>query len=202
MKILQLLSALFLILFSLNQCTTHTQGSYADPADSEILGEQWNETDARLVAKRAVAKCLKAPWLSMYKAKSKGKKPIVIVAHVSNKTSEHIDTKAIVNAIRTELINSLQVRFLANEQRAAILKEYKYQKSGAVRADQAKGPGNQLGADFILGGELTSIVAEEGDYKTVTYQTNLQMTNLETSEYEWAFQTNIKKKFKRNSLTW
>lgn len=200
--ITRLLSILSTLLCFLGGCSTHTQGSYADPGQQEILGEQWNESDAQIVAKRAVEECLKARWMLNYRGKNKGKKPIIIVSHVANKTSEHIDTKAIVDHIRTELINSGQVRFLANEKRDVILEEYKYQNSGATRSDQAKGPGNQLGADFLLVGALTAITSEEGDYKNVTYQTNLQMTNLETSEYEWAFQTKVKKKFKRNSVTW
>ena len=83
-----------------------------------------------------------------------------------------------------------------------LLEEYKYQQSGVVRSDQAKGPGGQFGADFFLAGDISSKVAESGNYKVVTYQINMNVTNITTSEITWVGQKLIKKKFKRSGNRW
>ncbi|TWW09229.1 hypothetical protein E3A20_16440 [Planctomyces bekefii] len=66
----------------------------------------------------------------------------------------------------------------------------------------AKKGGKQLGADFILSGNITSNVHKMDEKKTVTYQTNLTLTNVETFEYEWSTKYEIKKTFKRSGAGW
>jgi PBP1b-binding outer membrane lipoprotein LpoB len=40
------------------------------------------------------------------------------------------------------------------------------------------------------------------ELKTVTYQTNLTLTNIETGEYEWSTKYEIKKRFRRSGAGW
>ena len=104
--------------------------------------------------------------------------------------------------MRDELINSGRVRFLNKARRKALLEELKYQNSGAVSAKTRKKKGNQIGADFMLGGAISSSVHSMDDLKTVTYQTNLVLTNLETSEIVWSEKKLIKKRFRRSGAGW
>ena len=122
----------------------------------------------------------------------------MIVDEVENRTDEHIDTKALTEFIRDELINSGKIRFLNESRRKKILEEIKYQNSGAVSESTRKKAGRQIGAAFMLGGAISSSVHSQGGLKTVTYQTNLTLTNLETSEIEWSEKKRIKKRFKRS----
>lgn len=183
-------------------CTKDFEGTYSDPAKEEIVDDKWNETDARKTAEEMIASVLSKSWLEDYKRKHKGEKPIVIVDDVENRTDEHIDTKALSEYIRNELINSGKVRFVNAERRQKILDEIKYQNSGAVAEGSRKKLGNQIGADFFLGGSISSQVATQGGLKTVTYQTNLILTNLETTEIEWSEKKMIKKRFKRSGAGW
>ncbi len=180
-------------------CTSF-QGEYSDPNKEEIVDDRWNETDARKTAEVMVKGALSRPWLQIYKQSHNGAKPIVLVDEIENRTDEHIDTAALTEFIRNELINSGQIRFVNNAKRQKILDEVKYQQSGAVRKDQAKSLGKQLGVDFMLSGAMSSIVAQQDKLKTVTYQTNLTLTNLETSEIEFSDKHLIKKRFKRSAL--
>ncbi len=179
-------------------CTTTFEGNYADPDKVEIVDDKWNETDARVISEKMIKSCLSKPWLTRWMGESKGKRPFVLVDDFENRTSEHIDTKALFEAVRNELINSGRVRFLDGAMRKKILKEYKYQGSGVVRKDQAKKPGNQFGADFFLVGAISSQVAQQGGYKTVTYQVEMRLTNIETSEIVWTEVEKIKKQFRRS----
>ena len=87
------------------------------------------------------------------------------------------------------------MRFLNNQQRDKILAEIKYQNSGMVESKSRKKAGRQIGADFMLSGAISSSVHTRDGLKTVTYQTALTLTNLETSEIAWSGKKLIKKRF-------
>ncbi len=181
-------------------CSKSLEGTYSDPAKEEIVDDRWNETDARKTAEHLIQSMLSKPWLGSYMKGHSNQKPVVIVDDVENRTDEHIDTKALTEFVRDELINSGKVRFVDEKRRKKILEEIKYQQSGAVSDATKKKSGQQIGADYILGGAISSSVHSQDDLKTVTYQTNLTLTNLETSEIEWSEKHLIKKRFKRSSV--
>lgn len=182
-------------------CTPEFEGTYSDPAKAEIVDDRWNETDARKTAESMVSQLLNKPWLGRYKAQH-GERPVVVVDDIQNRTDEHIDTQALTEYIQDELINSGKVRFVNKARRKQILEEIKYQNSGAVSEKSAKRLGKQIGADYMLAGAISSSVHSQGGLKTVTYQTALRLTNLETAELEWSGKELIKKRFKRSSAGW
>jgi penicillin-binding protein activator len=184
-----------------SSCSPAFEGEYSDPAKAEIVDDRWNETDARQTAEVLIKSALSKPWLKEF-TKGNKTRPIVIVDEVENRTDEHLDTKALTEYIRNELLNSGEIRFANNERRAKILDEIKYQQSGAVAKDQAKSLGKQVGANFLLGGAMSSSVHSMDELKTVTYQTNLTLTNLETAEIEWSEKHLVKKRFKRKGAGW
>jgi len=179
-------------------CCTSFSGNYSDPDKIEIVNDKWNESDARLISERMIKSALSKPWVLQWAGEHKGNKPFILLDDFENRTSEQIDTKAIFEATRNELINSGKIRFLDGASRKKILEEYRYQASGTVRPNTAKKAGNQFGADFFLVGAISSIVAEQDGYKTVTYQVEMRLTNIETSEIVWTEVEKIKKQFRRS----
>ncbi len=184
----------------LGACSPSFEGTYNDPAQSEIIDDKWSATDARKTATSLIEQVLSKPWLNDYGPKHKGEKPIVIVDEVANRTDEHIDTKALTEFMQDELINSGKVRFLNADKRKQILDEIKYQNSGTTAEGSKKKLGKQIGADFLLSGAISSSVnsQDKGGLKTVTYQTALNLTDLETTEIVWSGKELIKKRFKRS----
>lgn len=182
-------------------CSPSFEGEYSDPTRAEIVDDKWNETDARKTAETMIKGVLGRPWLKDFTHKHKGK-PVVFVDDVENRTDEHIDTKALTEFIRNELINSGKVKFVDAARRQKILDEIKYQNSGAVSGETAKKAGRQTGADYLMAGAISSSVHTMEGAKTVTYQTNLILTNLETSEIEWTDKYEIKKRFRRSGAGW
>jgi PBP1b-binding outer membrane lipoprotein LpoB len=53
--------------------------------------------------------------------------------------------------------------------------------------------GKENGADFMMNGVITSITDEFKNRKSVAYQINLELTNIETNEKVWIGQKQIKK---------
>lgn len=183
-------------------CTPAFQGEYDDPNKREIVDDKWNESDAKKTAEIMVNGALKKPWLEIYRRQHNGTRPVVIVDEVENRTDEHIDTKSLTEYIQDELINSGQVRFVDKEKRQKILDEIKYQQSGAVSGASAKKSGRQTGADYFLSGAMSNSVHTQGGLKTVYYQVNLKLTDLETSEIVWSQKNEIKKRFNRSGSGW
>jgi uncharacterized protein (TIGR02722 family) len=182
----------------LSSCAKDFEGTYSDPQKVEIVDDKWSESDAHKVASSMIGQVLAKPWLSGFEAEKK-KKPIVVVDMIANRTDEHIDTKALTEAMTDELINSGKVRFVNAEKRQQILDEIKYQNSGTTEAKTKKSIGKQIGADFMLSGAISSSVHSQGGLKTVTYLTALTLTDLETSEIVWSNKEEIKKRFNRSS---
>lgn len=196
-----LASALLSVLVGVG-CTPKFQGEYSDPEKVEIVDDKWNETDARKTAELMITSCLGRPWLAEFKKSHTGKKPTVIVQDIENRSDEHIDTKALTEFMENELVNSGKVSFVEKGRRDQILKEIEYQNSGAVSDASKKKKGNQKGADYMLAGAISSQVHTQDGLKTVSYQTQMKLINLETAEIEWTEKHEIKKRFKRSGASW
>ena len=86
--------------------------------------------------------------------------------------------------------------------RKDVAEEYEYQGSGYVDAEKAKGPGQQAAADYVLTGEVSSIIQEVGDDKLVYYKMTSKLTNLRTGVIEWTDEKELRKKFEKQGVSW
>lgn len=171
------------------------KGEYDDVQRTNLMNDQWSETDMQVAVKAMVDSMVTHPSINNAR-----KMPIVMVTNLQNKTSEHIDTQSIMDMVRVDLTNSGKVAFIDKEARQDISNEYDYQNTGMVSAETKKGPGGQTGADFIINGRLDSIVQEVGKDKSVYYKLTLNMTNLKTGVISWTNQKQIRKTFKKKSV--
>lgn len=156
------------------------------------LSGRWNDTDSRLVSQEMVSDMLARPWLEEFE-KGTGRRPVVIVGLVSNKSHEHIATDTYIKDIEKAILNSGKVRLVqAGEAREELRKERADQNEFSSAATAAKW-GKELGADFMLQGLVSSIVDSNSKQKLVYYQTDLELVNLETNEKVWIGDKKIKK---------
>lgn len=194
---LALLSMFGLLLAGVVSCgpKAFVKGTYDDPNRENLLNDQWSETDMQNAVKSMVDSMVQHPAI----AKS-ANPPILMVTNLQNKTSERIDTQSIMDMVRVQLTKSGKVGFIDKEARGDIADEYNYQDSGMTEEKTKKGPGGQVGADYIVNGRLDSIVQEVGKDKTVYYKLTLNMTNLKTSVITWTDDKQIRKTFKKKTI--
>lgn len=171
------------------------KGDYEDPEKTNLMNDQWSETDMQTVVRDLVASLSSHPAIKDAKTP-----PVVMVTQLQNKTSEHIDTQSVMDMVRVELMKGGRVGFIDKEARQDIADEYNYQNSGMVSKETKKGPGGQTGADFIINGRLDSIVQEVGKDKTVYYKVTLNMTNLKSGMIVWSDNKQIRKAYKKKSV--
>lgn len=172
-----------------------TKGDYDDVDKDNNLNDSWSETDMQKVVRDLVGSMGVHPSIGNAK-----RPPIVMVTKLQNKTDEHIDTQSIMDMVRVELQRGGRVAFVDKEAREDVAEEYNYQNSGMVDEGSKKGPGGQVGADFIVNGRLDSIVQEVGKDKSVYYKVTLNLTNLKSNLVVWSDYKQLRKKFRKRSI--
>jgi len=189
----KIITALMVIsLVYLIGCGNSRQVSRINTNEVTDLSGNWNDTDSRLVSEEMVQDVLSRIWLTNFLT-AKGKKPVVIVGKIRNKSSEHIAIEAFTKDLEKELINSGKVRFVASAtERDQVRDERKDQKDFASN-DSFKRFYKELGADYLLSGVINSINDSYDGWEVRYYQINLQLIDIETNEKVWIGDKKIKK---------
>jgi len=184
--------SILLSLAAFTGCMTH-KVERVDTKEAIDLSGRWNDTDSRLVADEMVNQILGAAWVSNYQKDHEGKKPTVIVGLVYNKSHEHIEASTFVKDVERAFINSGRVRLVqANDKREELRRERAAQQEFSSM-ETAKSWGKELGADFMLNGDINSIVDTYKKERVNLYKVNLELSNLETNEVVWIGDKEIKK---------
>ncbi len=121
---------------------------------------------------------------------------------LKNSTSEHIDMRSLGDKIQTALAQTGRFALVDQQARWDIAEEYEYQQSGYVNPNEAKGPGQQVSVDFIMTGDLASIIQEVGSDKLVYYKMTAKLNNVRTGLIEWTDEKQIRKKFEKHTVGW
>ncbi len=163
-----------------------------DPNETIDLSGRWNDSDSRLVSEEMIGDLLTSAWIPRY-LKANDKRPVVVVGLVENKSHEHINSETFIKDVEKAIIRDGNIRLVvAGEKRNELRKERAEQQDYAS-PETTKKWGKELGADFILQGTINSIVDSYKKQKVVTYQIDLQLTNIETNEVVWMGDNKINK---------
>jgi uncharacterized protein (TIGR02722 family) len=163
-----------------------------DPSDTPDISGKWNNTDSRLTAEEMISQSLGSAWLNNF-VQAKGKKPVVICGMVSNKSHEHIEAETFIKDLERAFISSAKVGLVQGGKKREELRAEKADQQTNSSVSTMKRFGLENGADFILQGSINSIVDAFKRKKTVTYQINLELTNIETNEVVWIGDKKISK---------
>lgn len=191
MKKLVIASA-FSALFLFSQCGSSRKVERMDPNQVTDISGRWNDTDAKLVAEEMIKDVLERPWRNNFETKNQ-KKPTVIIGQVRNKTSEHIDAAVFIKNMERNFINSGTVSVVQSGAERIELRDERNDQQQFSSEETRKKWGKEKGADFMLNGVILSISDEYKKQKTVKYQINLELTDLETNEKVWIGEKEIKK---------
>lgn len=186
----------FLSSFLFYSCATTPKVTRVDVSEQIDLSGEWNDTDSQLVAKEMVSDALSRPWIEEFMS-SKKQKPRVIVGTVKNRSHEHINTQTFVKDLERELINSGKVVFVASKEEREEIRQEKLDQMIHASAATRKQLGEEWGADFILQGQINTILDQAGNKTVKYYQVELELVNILTNEKVWIGQKKIKKLVER-----
>lgn len=168
--------------------TSCASGSAAPPPEIERtdraidLSGEWNDVDADLVAQEIIRECFKDPWAADW-AKAHGKKPMLRLYPIKNKTAAYIDYRFFTKQIEKALVGSGKVEVLA------ALDESPASSDDDEDAPKPKGPT----ADFVVNGWLLSQDDRAGNQEVRAYLTSIEIIETESGKKAWVGQKRIRK---------
>jgi penicillin-binding protein activator len=200
MKTLVLLSTVGLAVSMLLGCANKSVVSYGDATAVETADINFGSTDLQKMATEMTDSLLLSPVVGTLTA---NKRPVVFVERIKNKTSEHIDTESITDSISTKLLRSGKFSFVDMGRVEAAREQLSFQNEGGmVDTNKAIQFGRQTGAQYMLYGNLSSIVKSNKDMSDVYYKFTMRLMDLESGLVEWADETEIRKTKGKKSLGW
>ena len=175
-----------------SSCSSSKQVTRVDADTTIDLSGRWNDTDSRMVANDIIQDCLTHPWINDHGINT-GTKPIVIVGGIRNKSMEHIPVATFITDIERAFINSGKVRTVSSSSERSEIREERADQGEFAAIETVKRMGRELGADYMMTGEINTIEDREGGDQVIFYQTDLTLTNIETNEKIWIGNKKIKK---------
>ncbi|MDD9194898.1 penicillin-binding protein activator LpoB [Aliivibrio sp. S3MY1] len=174
--------------------------SYGDAQAVETTTVDFGSTDLQKIAAEMTESMLSSGAVAQI---TQGNRPIVFVESIKNKTSEHIDTESVTDSISTKLLNSGKFRFVDMDRVEAVRSQLNFQNNDElVNQNTAIQFGKMVGAQYMLYGNLSSIVKNAGSDKDVYYKMTMRLMDLETGLIEWADETEIRKQQEKSLLGW
>lgn len=163
---------------------------YGDAKAVETVTNEFGSTDLQTIAESMARSMLQSAPVTQSR-----QRPLVTIAEVKNKTSEYIDTRAITDSIRAQVLKSGAMRFAVdtNAMQNQTDELIRQNQTGLYKKSKAKRIGQMEGADFRIEGNITSIVKRTSDIKDVYYKFSLMLVNVESGVIEWADEKEIRK---------
>jgi uncharacterized protein (TIGR02722 family) len=156
------------------------------------LSGRWNDTDSRMVADQMILDLVNSDAYKGY-AGVKGRKPVIVVGMISNKTSEHIDANNYVRKFEVVIHNSGLAELVENDEFRDKLRLERASQQDFASPETMSKWGQETGADLILFGEMNSETDTMNKKRVVNYITTLFLTDMETNKRIWYGQREIKK---------
>lgn len=181
----------------LGACSTSVER--LDSQQTVDLSGAWNDTDSQLVAREMVEDSLSRAWITKF-VKAEGKDPAVIVGRIKNLSHEHINTNAFIANMERELINSGEVQFVASSSARDEIRDERGDQDLNAREDTRKEMGQEYGADFMMQGQINTIIDVDGTTQVRFYQVNLELVSIKDNRKVWIGEKKIKKLVKNSKL--
>lgn len=170
--------------------------SYGDAQAVETKTVDFGSTDLQKIASDMVDSMMMSGSVAVI---TKNSRPIVFIDGIKNKTSEHIDTESITDTISTKMLNSGKFRFVDMDRVEDVRQQLQFQNNDQL-VDKGSSVqfGKMVGAQYMLYGNLSSIVKEDGRDKDIYYKMTMRLMDIKSGLIEWADETEIRKEQSRS----
>lgn len=176
-----------------------TQVTRVDPDETIDISGTWNDSDSRMVAEEMIQDALSRPWISNF-SRDQGHAPTVIVGTVRNLSHEHINVNTFTADMERALVNSGRVEFVASSSERDEVRDERVDQDLHSSEDTRNAPGQEVGADFMLKGQINTIIDAEAKEQVRYYQVDLTMISMADNRKVWLGQKKIKKLIKNGKV--
>lgn len=181
-------------------CSSSPKVAYTDPNAIQTTSIDYSSTDLQSITNQMVDSMLTAPRVAAVTANSM---PVLFISGMQNNSNQMIDTQALTNAISTRLINSGKFNFVDMSQIDQIKKQMDYQhQSGMVDPSTAAAMGKQVGAQYMLYGDISSISQRNDSEQTLYLQVTMKLMDIKTGLIIWQGEKQISKAASKKGFGW
>ena len=139
-----------------------------------------------------------AGFFQLYAAQHSGEKPVMLLAKsLLNKTDEHIDTRLILEKIRTATIKEGLSQFVDDQAFDMALEQLDLQASDLYDNSKAAKIGRFVGAKYVLRGTISNLRKKEGREDINYMNITLDIFEVETLLIKWTDEVDIKRATKK-----
>lgn len=185
-------------LLAVNGCAGSSR--YVNTSTPDNMGSGFSDTDVKLMVDDIMTDLLQAPFLERYKT------PITIsLLHISNKTSEFIDTDALLgDKMMASIIKSGSgvFEFVDRKMLDETIRESELAADGLVAQKDATRLGRAAGVTLIMAGDLTSIRKMDRKEDQRFYRLSLRLVDTERNTVVWTDDKEIRKLAKKGVVQW
>lgn len=187
---LRRMTVMMIVGLALGACATKVER--ISPDEVKDLSGRWNDTDSRLVSEEMIEDVLSRAWLGDFK-QQRQRDPAVIVGGIRNMSHEHINVRTFVNDMERALINSGKVQFVASSGERDEIRAERGDQDIHASEETRNAMGKERGADFMLKGDISTILDTEGKRQVRFYQVDITLISLADNRKVWVGQKKIKK---------
>ncbi len=160
--------------------------------EETIIGSDWSAKDLKDVSDYMAASIKKSSFIASPQYTSE--KPRWMLARdMKNQTDEHVNTRIIMEKIRTRLINEGVAAFIDDQAVDDILNQMKLQQSGLFDNKTVAQIGRLVEAKLILRGTISSIRKKTDRKDIIFYNITLQLVTIQTGEIVWTDEKEIQR---------
>jgi len=140
-------------------------------------------------------------FLQRFKAEHPMEKPVMLLAkELKNNTDEHINTRLILEKIRTRMINEGLAEFVDDQAFDEALEQLNLQASDLYDNAKAAKIGKFVGAKYVLRGSISNIRKVEGRTDINYMNVTLDIFEVETLLIKWTDEVEFKRISTRGKL--
>ena len=138
-----------------------------------------NSSDADEICKDVVAQIISSPRIVRFSEKN-NRDPVVTIGKIRDETGEFFDTQVIANSLKTAVLKSGVLEFMANKDIRDDMRNEVVEQLEHSNEDKAKALDNEDAADYMLTGSVKLMIQNSGKIQERTYIVNVELTDLQT----------------------
>lgn len=138
-----------------------------------------NSSDADEICKNVVAQIISSPRIVRFSEKN-NRDPVVTIGKIRDETGEFFDTQVIANSLKTAVLKSGVLEFMANKDIRDDMRNEVVEQLEHSNEDKAKALDNEDAADYMLTGSVKLMIQNSGKIQERTYIVNVELTDLQT----------------------
>ncbi len=166
--------------------------TYEIKDEETVTGSDWSAKDLKDVSEYMVGSIKQSAFITSPRYASE--KPSWMLARdMKNETDEHVNTRTIMEKIRTRLINDGVANFIDDQAIEEILNQLQLQNSGLFDNKTVAQVGKLVGAKLILRGAISSIRKRTDRQDIICYNITLQLVSIQTGEIVWTDEKEIQR---------